>query len=267
MSSSDNKQTLQYCQTEQNEQSIEITTVRKLTLSIFRYNPADSNSKPQMQSYELEEAPAMTLFIALNEIREHQDPSLQFDFVCRAGICGSCAMLINGKPQLACRTLTKDLPEHIHLAPLPGFELIGDLSVDTGKWMRGMSERLQAWLHTNDEQVNLSAVEEKMEPELAVKIYELERCIECGCCIAACATAQMRPKFIGAVGLNQIARFALDPRDKRTEQDYYHIIGDDNGIFGCMSLLGCEDTCPKNLPLAEQLAYMRRKMAFVSYNE
>jgi succinate dehydrogenase/fumarate reductase-like Fe-S protein len=92
----------------------------------------------------------MTLFMALNEIRETQDPSLQFDFVCRAGICGSCAMLINGKPALACRTLTKNLDAEFTLAPLPFFELIGDLSVDTGKWMRGMSERLQAWVHTQE---------------------------------------------------------------------------------------------------------------------
>ena len=78
----------------------------------------------------------MTLFIALNEIREKQDPSLQFDFVCRAGICGSCGMMINGRPGLACRTLTKKLAPETTLAPLPVFELIGDLSVNTGKWMR-----------------------------------------------------------------------------------------------------------------------------------
>jgi fumarate reductase iron-sulfur subunit len=115
----------------------------KLTFSVLRYNPQEPSVAPRMQPYELEEADGMTLFIALNEIREKQDPSLQFDFVCRAGICGSCAMVINGGPTLACRTLTKNLGTEITLAPLPFFELIGDLSVDTGKWMRGMSERLE----------------------------------------------------------------------------------------------------------------------------
>ena len=113
-------------------------------ISVLRYNPQDRASVPHMQTYELEQAEGMTLFIALNEIREKQDPSLQFDFVCRAGICGSCAMVINGRPTLACRTLTKNFGPEITLAPLPFFELIGDLSVDTGKWMRGMSERLEA---------------------------------------------------------------------------------------------------------------------------
>ena len=148
----------------------------------------------------------------------------------------------------------------ISLAPLPVFELIADLSVNTGKWMRGMSERLQTWLHMKQPDVDLAKFEEKMEPELAEKIYELDRCIECGCCVAACGTARMREDFVGAVGLNKIARFRLDPRDRRTDDDYFELIGDDDGVFGCMSLMACHDVCPKDLPLATQIAFLRRKM-------
>ena len=238
-------------------------SARTLQISVLRYNPQDPESRPHLQTFAVEEAPSMTLFVALNDIRDHQDPSLQFDFVCRAGICGSCAMLINGRPGLACRTLTQHLGERITLAPLPFFELIGDLSVNTGKWMRAMTERLQAWVHTQDA-VDLRRLEARMEPELAEQIYELERCIECGCCLAACGTARMRKDFIGAVGLNQIARLRLDPRDQRDDADYYDVIGDDDGVFGCMSLLGCEDVCPKNLGLQTQIAFMRRKMLRVS---
>ncbi len=234
---------------------------RKLEISVLRYNPSDPASAPRMQSYELEEADGMTLFIALNEIREKLDASLAFDFVCRAGICGSCGMLIDGRPGLACRTLTKNLGTQITLAPLPVFELIADLSVNTGKWMRAMSERLQTWVHARSQEVDLGRIEQRMEPELAEKIYELDRCIECGCCVAACGTARMREDFVGAVGLNKIARFRLDPRDGRSDADYYELVGDDAGVFGCMSLLGCHDVCPKNLPLQTQIAFVRRKMA------
>jgi succinate dehydrogenase iron-sulfur subunit len=232
------------------------TVNRKLKISILRFNPQDKESVPRMQTYEIDEAENMTLFIALMEIREKQDPSLQFDFVCRAGICGSCGMMINGRPTLACRTLTKDLGTEISLAPLPVFELIGDLSVDTGKWMRGMSE---------EPEVDLGRMEERMEPELAEKIYELDRCIECGCCVAGCGTARMREDFVGAVGLNKIARFRVDPRDRRNDDDYYELIGDDDGVFGCMSLIACHDVCPKNLPLATQIAFLRRKMVSVGW--
>jgi len=135
--------------------------------------------------------------------------------------------------------------------------------VNTGKWMRAISERLETWVHNRQEEVDLQQLEAPMEQSLAYSIYELERCIECGCCIAACGTAQMRDQFVGAVGLNKIARFRLDPRDEREDTDFYELIGDESGVFGCLTLLGCEDVCPKELPLAAQLAYMRRKMASV----
>ena len=240
---------------------IPLKQARTLQLQILRHNPADPLSEPHLQTFEVEEADTMTLFIALNEIREQQDPSLQFDFVCRAGICGSCGMIINGRPGLACRTLTSDLPDRITLAPLPVFELIGDLSVNTGKWMRGMAEHLETWVHAQGlEQADIDRMEQRMEPELAEQIYELERCIECGCCVAACGTARMREDFAGAVGLNQITRFRLDPRDERSDADFYALVGDESGVFGCMTLLGCEDMCPKDLPLAAQIAFLRRRM-------
>jgi fumarate reductase iron-sulfur subunit len=238
---------------------------RALRISVLRYNPQEEGSLPRMQAYELEEADGMTLFIALNEIRERQDPSLQFDFVCRAGICGSCAMVIDGRPGLACRTLTRNLGAEITLAPLPVFELIADLSVNTGKWMRSMSERLQTWVHMKEAEPDLRRIEEPMDPDLAEKIYLLDRCIECGCCVAGCGTARMREDFVGAVGLNRIARFRLDPRDARTDDDFYELVGDDSGVFGCMSLLACHDVCPKNLPLQTQLAFIRRKMVGMAW--
>jgi fumarate reductase iron-sulfur subunit len=233
---------------------------RKLRCHVLRHDPRDKASEPHVETFELEEAAGMTLFIALNEIRERLDSSLAFDFVCRAGICGSCGMVVNGRPGLACRTLTKDLPADITLAPLPAFELIADLSVNTGKWMRGMSERLETWVHSLGQDPDLDRLEQRMEPELADRIYELDRCIECGCCVAACGTARMREDFVGAVGLNKIARFRLDPRDTRSDEDFYELVGTDDGVFGCMTLLGCQDVCPKELPLQTQIAFLRRKM-------
>jgi len=236
---------------------------RILTFNIFRYNPQDPGTPPRMDRFMLDETDRMTLFIALNRIREEQDPSLMFDFCCRAGICGACGMVINGRPGLACHTKTKDLPETITLMPLPAFKLVGDLSVDTGTWFREMYQKVESWVHTSKE-FDPTALEERMDNGLAEEIYELERCIECGCCVAACGTALIRPDFLGAVGLNRIARFILDPRDERTDKEYFEIVGNDQGIFGCMGLLGCEDVCPKGLPLQDQLGMLRRKMAFTA---
>jgi fumarate reductase iron-sulfur subunit len=239
---------------------------RELTFNIFRYNPQNLHSQPHLQTFPLEETEGMTLFIVLNRIQEEQDPSLQFDFCCRAGMCGSCAILINGRPDLACHTKTMDLPQEITLLPLPVFDLVGDLSVDKGKWFRKMNEKVESWVHT-DKTFDPTALEERMDNLTAVEIYELERCIECGCCIAACGTSNMRPDFLGAAALNRIARFMIDPRDQRKEQEFFEVVGTEEGIFGCLSLPGREDVCPKNLPLQDQLGILRRKVGWGALKE
>ena len=175
-------------------------------------------------------------------------------------------MVINGRPGLACKTLTKEQPDEITLMPLPVFKLVGDLSVDTGTWFRAMNEKVESWVHT-DKKMDPTVQEESMDNALAEEIYELERCVECGCCVAACGTANMREDFVGAVALNRIARFIMDPRDERSEKEYFEVVGTDEGIFGCMGLLACEDVCPKELPLQDQLGILRRKMGWTAVKQ
>ncbi len=232
---------------------------RRLTFEVFRYNPEDPDSVPHVDRFELDETPYMTLYIALNQIREEQEPGLQFDFACRSAICGSCGMLVNGRPSLACRTLTSQLPSTITLHPLPVFQLVGDLSVDTGTWFRQMAERTEAWVHQRL-QFDPAAQEERMSDEVAQKIYASDRCIECGCCVASCGVANIDKDFYAAAGLNRIARFMLDPRDGRNESEWFDVVSSDNGVFGCIGMMACEDVCPKELPLLEINAYLRRRM-------
>ena len=231
---------------------------RRLTVEIFRYNPANPDTPPHMQAFEITEQPYMSLFMALNEIREQQDPSLQFDFACRSAICGSCGMMVNGRPALGCRTQTKDLPATIRLHPLPVFKLVGDLSVDTGTWFREMAEKTEAWIHA-EEAFDPSAQEERMSDDVAQNIYDSDRCIECGCCIASCGVANVNEAFTGPAGLNRVARFAMDPRDSRSDSDWFELIATGEGVFGCVGLMACHDVCPKDLPLLDVYAYLRRK--------
>jgi fumarate reductase iron-sulfur subunit len=231
---------------------------RVLKFEIFRYNPEDPASTPRMQSFELNETPFMTLFLALNKLREEQDTTLQLDFVCRSAVCGACGMMVNGRPTLACKTLTAQLDDTIRLHPLPAFRLVGDLSVDTGSWFRGMTERVQGWVEEKAP-FHPEAQEERMDDDVARAIYERERCIECGCCVASCAVANTRPAFLAPAGLNRIARFMMDPRDKRRDGDWFEVVASDEGVFGCLGLMACQDVCPKDLPLREVYAYLRRK--------
>ncbi len=233
-------------------------TGRRLTFEVFRFNPQDPDSKPHMDTFEIEEVPYMSLFMALNEIRETLDPSLQFDFACRSAICGSCGMMVNGKPSLGCRTQTSDLPDLIRLHPLPVFKLVGDLSVDTGTWFREMAEKSEAWIHA-EKAFDPEAIEDRMDDELAQQIYDSDRCIECGCCVASCGVANVNSEFAGPAGLNRIARFAMDPRDKRDDDEWFEVISNEHGVFGCIGMMACHDVCPKELPLLEVYAYLRRK--------
>jgi fumarate reductase iron-sulfur subunit len=233
-------------------------TTRRLRFEIFRYNPLDPDSKPHMQTYELDEAPYMSIFIALSQLRETQDPSLQFDFACRSAICGSCAMMVNGRPMLGCRTQTSDLPDVIRMHPLPVFKLVGDLSVDTGVWFREMVESTEAWIHAK-EAFDPDAEEQRMDNDVTQKIYDSDRCIECGCCIASCGAANVNDEFAGPAGLKRIARFSMDPRDARDDSDWYEVVSNAQGVFGCLGLMACHDVCPKELPLLEVYAYLRRK--------
>jgi fumarate reductase iron-sulfur subunit len=192
----------------------------------------------------------MNLFTALHQIRDGQDPSLAFDFSCRSAVCGACGMLVNGKPRLACRTLTRDLPIVTQLMPMPVFRLLRDLSVDTGVWFAAMNGRIG---------FDPAVPEEPMEQATAEAIYRADRCIECGLCVAGCATAAMRPGFLGPAGLNRIGRFVLDPRDTRGTADF-SVLSSSEGVFGCLGLLGCQDWCPKDLPLRDRFAYLRRSL-------
>ncbi|PHS42190.1 MAG: succinate dehydrogenase/fumarate reductase iron-sulfur subunit [Sulfurovum sp.] len=236
---------------------------REIKITVFRYNSQNKDAKPEYQTYKLVETPGMTLYIALIKIWSTMDHNLSFDFVCRAGICGSCSMVVNGKPKLACKTRTSEFEDgKITLLPLPTFKHIKDLSVDTGNWMNAMSKKMESWIHTK-EVTDIAAIEKPVEPDVAQAVFELDRCIECGICLAACSTKVMKEDFVGAVGLNRVARFSIDPHDERTDEEFYELIGDDDGVFGCMSLMGCEDHCPKDLPLQTKIAYMRRKMVKV----
>ena len=167
-------------------------------------------------------------------------------------------MMVNGRPSLGCRTLTSDLPEVIRLHPLPVFKLVGDLSVDTGTWFREMVEKTEGWIHAQ-EAFDPNAQESRMDDDTAAAIYENDRCIECGCCVASCGAANVNEDFLGPAGLNRVARFAMDPRDERSDSDWFEIVSNQDGVFGCIGLMACHDICPKELPLLEVYGYLRRK--------
>jgi fumarate reductase iron-sulfur subunit len=216
------------------EQMTSPEQARRLTVEVFRFNPQDPDAKPRTQQFEIDESPYMTLYIVLTRLREEQDASLQFDFSCRSAVCGSCGMLVNGRPMLACRTLTASLPQHIRL-----YHCRCSTHQRSFGRHRPLVSRLysrSSWIHER-RPFDPAVPEERMSDDESLAIYESDRCIECGCCVASCGVANLKPGFAGPAGLNRMARFMMDPRDARDDKAWFDVVDGDNGVFGCIGMM------------------------------
>jgi len=231
---------------------------RTLTIKIFRHDPQDPSSVPHYDTFQVKDRPFLNIYLVMDEIQSQYDPSLYFDVCCRSNVCGSCAVNINGKPMLACKTQTKDLPEIITIEPLRFFDHIKDVAVDKGRWFMEMTRRLEAWIHTskpfNEELENLQSIDDQ------IPIYEAERCIECGICLEACGAAHFNKNYLGPAGLNRAYRFLIETRDERTLDDMAKHLFSENGVFGCEAMLACRNFCPKQIPLPYHIGILRRRI-------
>lgn len=226
--------------------------MRTLRVSIVRVEKGKEHDA-RIQEYRVEELPGMSVVGMLETIRRELDPTIYYEASCRSAVCGTCAIMINGTPKLACKTQTVGLLEKITLAPLRGFPVIRDLAADKSKFFERLNrETIQGWINHS---VAFNPEQEFLMPDaLAREIYEADRCIECGICVAGCLSAQTNKGFVGAAGLNKIFRFVLDPRDRRGitnmpvgEETFCHGIGN------------CEVVCPKEISLTSHLGRLKRK--------
>ena len=231
---------------------------RTLTFRIFRHDPGDPESRPHYDTFEVKDRPYLSVYLAMHEIQTHQDPSLYYDICCRSSVCGACAVNVNGRPVLACKIQTADLPDLVVVEPLRYFDLIKDVATDKGRWFMEMTRRIKGWLHTsrpfNEKNENLVKEDER------IPVYEAERCIECGICIEACGSAHLNPDYLGPTGLNKAYRFLIDTRDERVLDDMAEQLFTENGLFGCEAMLGCRNFCPKEIPLPYHFGILRRKI-------
>lgn len=232
--------------------------MRELKVRIKRFYPS-KDKKPRFDEFIIQEKPRMSVLILLDEIKEIKDSSIYYESVCRSSICGSCAIKINGQPKLACKTQVSTLPLKITLEPLDFFPLIKDLATDKHTFFEKLNQELEAWIH-REKDFNPDE-EEKMDEKTASEIYDADRCIECGICISACP-AQQISEFIGACGINKGLRFLLDPRNEKKEaiDKLIEKLASDKGLWGCSGVGACQNFCPKEIPLARQLANSRKNI-------
>ncbi len=208
---------------------------------IYRYNP-EQDERPHMQAFELESQPGMMVRDALLALKR-DDESITFRHSCGEGVCGSDAMNINGRNQLACITPVEELKEPVEIRPLPGRPVIRDLVVDMGAFYRQYRE-VRPYLIHNDP---IPEVEILQSPEERDRLDGLYECILCGCCSTACPSFWWNPdRFLGPQALLQSWRFLADSRDQATDERLDALQGAYR-LFRCHTIMNCVEACPKQL--------------------
>ncbi len=226
------------------------------TFKILRYDASEPGRKPFFQSYNIRVVPGLTVLMVLLRIRDELDGTLAFRSSCRSAVCGSCAMVINGKIDLACRTQAASFgSQTIVLEPLPNMEIIKDLVVDmTPFWT--MYERIRPYL------IRKSPDPEKeipQTPEQRARIDQFVNCILCASCYGACPVPARDPEYVGPAAMAKLERFVLDSRDERSREDMERV-NSDKGVWGCDTVFRCIEACPKDVRPTDGIVGLRKEL-------
>ena len=227
----------------------------RMRFRIYRYNP-DTDSKPRMQEYTLDDVSADMMLLDALLILKEQDESLSFRRSCGEGVCGSDAMNINGRNGLACITPLSSLGNTIELRPLPGRPVVRDLVVDLEQFYK-QYRAVKPWLQNNDPEPE---AERLQSPEDREKLDGLYECILCACCSTSCPSFWWNPdKFLGPAALLQSWRFLADTRDQ-ADTERLRDMDDPLKLFRCHSIMNCVDVCPKGLNPTKAIGHIRQLM-------
>lgn len=224
--------------------------------NIYRWNPEVDDSKPVMQKYEIDvnKCGPMMLDVLL-KIKDEQDTSLSFRRSCREGICGSCAMNINGRNTLACLCkVDKDLAS-TKVTPLPHMSVVRDLVVDMSNFY-AQYKSIKPWLQPKEEAEE--GVEHYQSKEDRAKLDGLYECILCACCSTSCPSYWWNgDKYLGPAVLMQAYRWIIDSRDGTREQRMKEI-DDTYKLWRCHTIMNCTMSCPKGLNPGRAIANIKK---------
>jgi succinate dehydrogenase / fumarate reductase iron-sulfur subunit len=227
------------------------------TFKIYRYDPSLSEG-PRLDRFELDLTGVGPMVLdALIQIKAVSDSTLTFRRSCREGICGSCAMNINGVNRLACTTALTDLTGEVRIYPLPAMPVIKDLVPDlTNFYAQYASVKL--WLQaTTPAPPDGERLQSKEEQE---KIDRPAACILCACCSTSCPSYWWNSdRFLGPAALLAAYRWIIDSRDEATGERL-DALEDPFRLYRCHTIMNCTDVCPKDLSPAKAIAEVKKLM-------
>jgi fumarate reductase iron-sulfur subunit len=235
---------------------------QNIVLEIARYSP-EHDSRPSFASYEVPVHKEWVVLDALNHIKDTQDGSLTYRWSCRMGICGSCGMMVNGEPKLACATFlssyAKNGSSRVRIEPLRYFAVVRDLVTELGDFMNKL-RKVQPWLIRQEEQP-ISAGEYLQTPAQLENYKQYSMCINCTLCYAACPVVGLDPIFVGPAALALAQRYNKDSRDQGSA-DRLAVLAHPDGIWGCTFVGECTRVCPKHVDPAGAIQQYKIKAAF-----
>ncbi len=232
--------------------------VKNITFRIKRYDP--EKGKTWWQEYKVPVRRGMTLVDVYLYIKENLDPSLAVRYSCRMGICGSCGVVINGKPSLACETQILELgTDVVTVEPLPNYPVVRDLVVDfTGFFEKHRMVKPYLIRRDVEEQENPTR-EYRMLPEEYDYMVQFSYCIKCGLCYAACPVPAIDSKFLGPQALAQAFRYMIDVRDEGLKERVL-VVDSEHGCWRCHFADACSAVCPKGIDPAQGIQLLRRML-------
>ena len=233
-----------------------MTTQKTVLFKIRRQ--ASPSDKPQWEEFELDWHPGMNVISSMMEIARNPvtrdgktTTPITYDSNCLEEVCGSCAMLINGRARMACSALVDNLEQPIRLEPLSKFPVVRDLAVDRSVLFENL-KRVKAWVPI-DGTYDLGSGP-LMYMESQEEAYQLSRCISCCCCMEVCPQFNEDTGFVGAATISQVRLFNEHPTGTALKRERLAALMGDGGIQECGYAQNCVEICPKDIPLTRSIS-------------
>jgi succinate dehydrogenase / fumarate reductase iron-sulfur subunit len=220
----------------------------QVELRVLRYDP-ERDPRPHEESYTVEAEPMDRVLDLLHKVKYEQDGSLTFRRSCGHGVCGSDAMLINGRNRLACKIRLDQLGRRrITVAPLPGLPVVKDLVVDMDGFFakyRSVQPFLIAESSPGDR-------ERRQSPAERARYDDTTKCILCAACTSSCPSFWAQPAYVGPAAIVNAHRFIFDSRDDAAEERL-EILADKDGVWRCRTIFNCTDACPRGIHVTQAI--------------
>jgi succinate dehydrogenase / fumarate reductase iron-sulfur subunit len=225
----------------------------QVTLKIFRFNP-EVDKRGRYETYTLEADETERILDLLEMVKGHKDGTLSFRRSCAHGICGSDAMRINGRNQLACKTLVRDVGDKITVEPLLGLKILKDLIVDMEPFFDNYKKVLPYFI--NDSPLPADGRERLQSPGQRARFDDTTKCILCAACTTSCPSFWASDDYLGPAALVAAHRFIFDSRDEAAAQRM-EIVTETSGLARCHTIYNCTMACPRDIQITKAISELK----------